>query len=78
MATSVKIDAEQMDMSGNLLEWCMTGWGTDQVVLGGDVERVVRVGSLEHDAITRLTHRDLAEPEAQNNEFGFRLVCYLP
>ncbi len=75
---AVENDAEQMDMSGNLLEWCMTGWGTDQVVLGGDVERVVRVGSLEHDAITRLTHRDLAEPEARNNEFGFRLVCYLP
>ncbi len=75
---AIENDAELMDLSGNILEWCMTGRGADQVVLGGDTERVVRVGSLEHDEITRLSHHDLAKPDAQNSEFGFRLVCYLP
>lgn len=71
-------DAEQMDLSGNILEWCMTNWGSDNVVLGGDVERVVRVGSLQEDEVTRLSHRDLAKPTTRDHEFGFRLVCYLP
>jgi formylglycine-generating enzyme required for sulfatase activity len=75
---AVENDGELMDLSGNVLEWCMNNWGTDQVVLGGDVERVVRVGSLEHDEVTRLSHRDLAQPDARNTEFGFRVVCYLP
>ncbi len=75
---AVENDGEQMDMSGNVLEWCMTGWGADNVVLGGDVERVIRVGSLEHDEQTRLSHRDLAKPDSRNSEYGFRVVCYLP
>lgn len=75
---AIENDKERMDLSGGVLEWCMTGWGSDNVVLGGNVERVVRVGSLEHDDITSLSHRDLAKPDARNNEFGFRLVCYLP
>lgn len=75
---AVENDSEQLDMSGNLLEWCMTSWGNDQVVLSGDVERVIRVGSLEHDTFTRQTHRDLAKPDSRDSEFGFRLVCYLP
>ncbi len=75
---AIENDGEAMDLSGNVLEWCMNNWGTDNVVLGGDVERVVRVGSTEHDAETRLTHRDLAKPDSQNTEFGFRVVCYLP
>lgn len=75
---AIENDRERMDLTGNVLEWCMTGWGSDNVVLGGNIERVVRVGSLEHDEITRLSHRDLAKPDERNNEFGFRLVCYLP
>ncbi|MCA0452674.1 MAG: SUMF1/EgtB/PvdO family nonheme iron enzyme [Chloroflexi bacterium] len=75
---AIENDKERMDLSGNVLEWCMTGWGSDNVVLGGNVERVVRVGSLEEDEITRLSHRDLAKPNERNHEFGFRLVCYLP
>ncbi len=75
---AIENDKERMDLSGGVLEWCMTGWGSDNVVLGGNVERVVRVGSLEHDDITRLSHRDLAKPDTRNHEFGFRLVCYLP
>ncbi len=75
---AIENDGEEMDLSGNLLEWCMNSWGTDNVVLGGDMERVVRVGSMEHDEETRLTHRDLAKPDARNAEFGFRVVCYLP
>ena len=75
---AVENDGEQMDMTGNVLEWCMTEWGSDNVVLGGDVERVIRVGSLEHDEETRLKHRDLAKPDTRNNEYGFRVVCYLP
>ncbi len=75
---AVENDGELMDLSGNVLEWCMTGWGTDNVVLGGDIERVIRVGSLEHDETTRLTHRDLAKPDSRNSEYGFRVACYLP
>ncbi|MBI1278546.1 MAG: SUMF1/EgtB/PvdO family nonheme iron enzyme [Anaerolineaceae bacterium] len=75
---AIENDEELMDLSGNVLEWCMNSWGTDHVVLGGNVERVVRVGSTEHDEETRLSHRDLAKPDARNTEFGFRVVCYLP
>ncbi len=75
---AVENDSEKMDLNGNVMEWCMNNWGTDNVVLGGDVERVVRVGSTEYDEETRMTHRDLAKPDAQNTEFGFRIVCYLP
>lgn len=75
---AIENDDEEMNLSGNILEWCMNNWGTDNVVLGGDVERVVRVGSTEYDEKTRLTHRDLANPDARNTEYGFRVVCYLP
>jgi len=74
---AIENDGEMMDMSGNVLEWCMNAWGADNVVLGGDVDRVIRVGSLEHDEETRLTHRDLAKPDSRNSEYGFRVVCYL-
>ncbi|MBL8116114.1 MAG: SUMF1/EgtB/PvdO family nonheme iron enzyme [Anaerolineae bacterium] len=74
---AIENDAEKMDLSGNILEWCMTAWGTDNVLLGGKVERVVRVGSTDYDEETRLRHRDLAEPESRDNRFGFRLACTL-
>ena len=75
---AVENDAEQMDLTGNILEWCMTAWGTDNVLLGGEVERTLRVGSWEQDDVTRLSHRDLAKPEERDSAFGFRLACVLP
>lgn len=71
-------DAEKMDMTGNILEWCMTAWGLDNVLLGGGLERVVRVGSQEYDTITTLSHRDLASPDEQSDRFGFRLAYVIP
>lgn len=75
---AVENDAEQMDLTGNILEWCMTAWGSDNVLLGGEVARTLRVGSWEQDDVTRLRHRDLAKPDERDSAFGFRLACVLP
>jgi hypothetical protein len=75
---AAEADNDQMDLSGSILEWCMTNWGADEVILGGAGERILRVGSLDDQFIDRITHRDYAGPDARDERVGFRLVCVLP
>jgi formylglycine-generating enzyme required for sulfatase activity len=68
-------DDAGLDVSGNILEWCMSNWTDNIVTLDGDQPRVVRVGSLDDQFIDRVTHRDYAAPDTRDERIGVRLVC---
>lgn len=62
-----------MDMAGNVWEWCLTRWGTDDSNLGGNNARVVRGGSWYHnDFSVRAANRNGYDPLNQGNNIGFR------
>lgn len=75
---AAEADNDQMDLSGSILEWCMTNWGSDDVYLDGQGERILRVGSLDDQFIDRISHRDFSLPGSADDRVGFRLVCVLP
>jgi formylglycine-generating enzyme required for sulfatase activity len=64
-----------LDVSGSILEWCMSNWTDNVVALDGNQARVVRIGSLDDQFIDRVTHRDYAAPDTRDDRIGVRLVC---
>ncbi len=68
-----------MNMSGNVWDWCLSAWGTDDVHLTGDALRVGRGGSWDYGiCLARCAARCNWEPEYHSFDGGFRVVCASP
>lgn len=65
-----------MDMSGNVLEWCLTEWSTDSINLTGSNQRIGRGGSWSdfNPDDLRVTSRPGLDPEIPDRNLGFRLA----
>jgi formylglycine-generating enzyme required for sulfatase activity len=64
-----------LDMSGNVWEWCLTGWGTDDVSLDHHDERVLRGGSFTcEDYYLRAANRFRVIPDGRRYTVGLRCV----
>lgn len=69
-----------LDMSGNLAEWCLTKWGTNDESVTGYDYRNVRGGAWNIDALNvflQATDRYGHPPRGRLNDFGFRIGLYL-
>ncbi|MEL6308478.1 MAG: SUMF1/EgtB/PvdO family nonheme iron enzyme [Chloroflexota bacterium] len=66
-------------MSGNVLEWCLTEWKTDENQLDGRRPRVVRGGSWykSKEENLKTTYRLMNYPDFRANNRGFRLAMNL-
>jgi formylglycine-generating enzyme required for sulfatase activity len=63
------------DMSGNVWEWCLTEWGTENDDLNGDTARVRRGGSYNGlDIDLRSTNRYRNPPGFEVSRIGFRFA----
>jgi formylglycine-generating enzyme required for sulfatase activity len=68
-----------MDMSGNVWEWCLTAWRTDNSDLRGNSGRVLRGGSWNvFRYFARSLNRDWFFPYTRLGDIGFRVVCASP
>ena len=68
-----------LDMSGNLAEWCLTKWGTNDASVTGYDYRNVRGGAWNIDALNvflQATERYGHPPRGRLNDFGFRIGLY--
>jgi formylglycine-generating enzyme required for sulfatase activity len=66
-----------MDISGNVLEWCLNKYGEPQMVTAdlSGAARVLRGGSWRYDAQgVRSANRSGFTPDFRNFNIGFRLV----
>lgn len=66
-----------MDMVGNLWEWCLTIWGTNEVDLNGYVYRTFRGGAWNVSNPEFLRAIDRGEghsPRGMLNDCGFRII----
>lgn len=66
-----------MDMTGNLWEWCLTIWGTNDTDLNGYVYRTFRGGAWNVSNLEYLRANDRGEghtPRGRLNDAGFRIV----
>ena len=56
-----------VDMSGNVWEWCSTGWGSGTAVSANGEPRILRGGSWSSDSplSLRVTHRSAGDPNAR-------------
>lgn len=69
-----------LDMVGNLWEWCLTVWGTDNTDLNGYVYRTFRGGAWNVSNRNYLQSIDRGEghsPRGQLNDCGFRILLEL-
>jgi len=64
------------DMSGNVVEWCLTGYETGSNILEGSERRCGRGGSWSHDSKEsfQVTYRREQSPDFRYNDWGFRIV----
>jgi formylglycine-generating enzyme required for sulfatase activity len=69
-----------MDMSGNVLEWCLNTYEKpERIRAGGDPARVVRGGSWDNlRGLARAAYRYNSRPENRLNLLGFRVLCLSP
>jgi hypothetical protein len=65
-----------MDMSGNILEWCLTQWGSNNNSLTGNDRRILRGGSWHRSHLKELevTFRISNFPDFRVDNRGFRVV----
>ena len=65
-----------LDMSGNVLEWCLNEYKYPQnTQLKGDNMRALRGGSWYHIRnLARVAHRFWSQPIVRTNHTGFRVV----
>ncbi len=64
-----------VDMAGNVWEWCLTAWGTNNTDMRGDARRVVRGGAWYYDGGSTLcSYRGFLDPDPRHHSVGFRLV----
>ncbi len=67
------------DLSGNVWEWCLTKYGSDDNNYGGSEARVLRGGSWGNRHYdSRAASRTSANPHLVLNRGGFRLVAAAP
>jgi formylglycine-generating enzyme required for sulfatase activity len=67
-----------LDMVGNVWEWCVTGWGEQEVDIGGYTYRVIRGGAwnVRNPEHLRASDRGGNSPRGQLNDGGFRCAYY--
>ena len=68
-----------LDMSGNLAEWCLTKWGSDEEDVTGYSYRNVRGGAWNigaQNVFLQATDRYGHPPRGRLNDFGFRIGLY--
>jgi len=68
-----------LDMSGNLAEWCLTKWGTNDASVTGYDYHNVRGGAWNIDALNvflQATERYRHPPRGRLNDFGLRIGLY--
>lgn len=69
-----------LDMSGNVLEWCLNEYHSpEKIGLAGSANRVLRGGSWGYSHIVALcSFRGRGHPNDRLNSIGFRVVCNPP
>lgn len=68
-----------MDMGGNVSQWCLTAWGTNNTALSGKERRVLRGGSWwDYQDDIRCVYRYHLDPGYWDSRLGFRLACASP
>jgi hypothetical protein len=70
-------EQDVLDLSGNVLEWCLNTYDDPQNTdPGGTDTRVVRGGSFGNSLrLARCAFRGSLTPDARNDRRGFRVVC---
>jgi iron(II)-dependent oxidoreductase len=65
---------EVMDMIGNVWEWCLTGWGKEDVDVSGYTYRIIRGGAwnISNPDYLRANDRGCHPPRGRLNDAGFR------
>jgi len=65
-----------VDMSGNVVEWCLTGYEMGSNTIEGSERRCGRGGSWSHDSKEsfQTTYRREQIPDLRYNDWGFRIV----
>jgi hypothetical protein len=65
-----------VDMSGNVLEWCLTAFATGSERFGGTSDRVLRGGSWDSDNVLalRVDYRSRFTPDSRYDNGGFRIA----
>jgi formylglycine-generating enzyme required for sulfatase activity len=67
-----------MDMTGNVWEWCLTGWNAENIDIGGYTYRIIRGGAwnISNPDYLRANDRGCHPPRGRLNDCGFRvLLC---
>ena len=69
---------EAMDMTGNVWEWCLTGWGMEQIDARGYTYRVIKGGAwnIANPDYLRANDRGCHPPRGRLNDCGFRCGYY--
>ena len=65
---------EVMNLIGNVWEWCLTGWGQEQIDVSGYTYRVIKGGAwnINNPDYLRANDRGCHPPRGQLNDCGFR------
>lgn len=69
---------DALDMIGNVWEWCLTGWGEEEVNAAGYTYRVIRGGAwnITNPDYLRANDRGCHPPRGRLNDCGFRCGCF--
>jgi len=65
-----------MDLTGNVWEWCLTGWGQESIDLQGYTYRIIKGGAWNIDNPDHLRANDRGShpPRGRLNDCGFRVL----
>jgi len=68
-----------MDMTGNIWEWCLTGWNEEDVDSSGYTYRIIRGGAwnINNPDHLRANGRGCHPPRGRLNDCGFRVLLCL-
>jgi formylglycine-generating enzyme required for sulfatase activity len=68
-----------MDMTGNVWEWCLTGWNQENIDTSGYTYRIIKGGAwnIENPDYLRANDRGCHPPRGRLNDCGFRVLLCL-
>jgi formylglycine-generating enzyme required for sulfatase activity len=68
-----------MDMTGNVWEWCLTGWNQENIDVSGYTYRMIKGGAwnINNPDYLRANDRGCHPPRGRLNDCGFRVLLCL-
>jgi formylglycine-generating enzyme required for sulfatase activity len=68
-----------MDMTGNVWEWCLTGWNQENIDVSGYTYRIIKGGAwnINNPGYLRANDRGCHPPRGSLNDCGFRVTLGL-